>query len=257
MLKNLVIQELSKIATILAAATVDWGGKDEARAGRPGRIDKTLAEVLEKLPVTWEKDKAEFTLAQIRELDEKSKSGVKTWVRASLPGKYNEKEFTFKIYRTGKVTQYTFQVDSEVSPKITSSSKIEELFYHFFKVEETKLTSETLGLVNDTLYAKKNELHKILKKYMSEFIISPALFISRDTDKNYIFLKLFAPKSNIKDIEKAKITPEDIKEIISEISEFLNKIEGVDLSKIKITANFKEATFKGDEGYLLQITLKF
>lgn len=258
-IKEFVIKELQKIASILAAVTVEWGGKDEAQEGKPGRIDKTLSEILESLPVTWEKDKSEFSLANIRNLDEKGIGGRKTWVRANLPGKFQDKDFELKIYRTGEITQYSFHSGSDTSPKVSSRAKVEELFYHFFNVEDkkTKITDENLKHVFDNLYVKKSDLYSKVKEYMRDFVISPSFSIVKDIQKHHIYLKFFAHEDDVKDKEKAVMSKDTLSKVVEDVTEFVSKFEKTDMSKVKITAVFKEGSVKGAKGHVLLITLKF
>lgn len=265
--KEQVVSEIRHIANILTLAipTQEWGGKDEASGGKPGRISRALFSILEELPVTWDKDKSVFKLSGSKR-DDKGVGGIKTWVWANLPGKYKDQDFVFKIYRNGKDTKYSFHLDeTRISPTIATMLKIKDIFDYYFKVDSdgdgVKKTNPLalLNKVTDLIYQKGGEIYKEVKDQMSSFINSPIKKISKDTAKHNIYLKYFAPQEDLTDLE-----PSMSQMSIENISKFVKKfiedgVEGEDTSGISVKTYFKKVQSEDKEpkGYVLHITIKF
>ena len=261
--KEEVSQELNKIAEMLflAKPTIEWGGKDEANKGNPGKIDKDLSEILKSLPITWDKDGATFSLSKIRKLDEKGIGGRSTWVWAKLPGKYEGTNLTFNIYRTGKITKYHFTLGNKETHKISNLQHIEELFLSLIQKEGVsfKTTKDLLKETYDILYKNKGEISKKVKEGPLKEIEEPlTLMLAKNEPQHYIYMYFFLPLSEIKEesqeaiLQKLNKGSEEVIKIIKDV------LKDVDLNRIKITAKEREREIQGKGDVLaLGLTLKF
>ena len=258
-----ISQELNKIAEMLflAKPTIEWGGKDEANEGKPGKLDKDLSEILKSLPITWDMDGATFSLSKIRKLDEKGIGGRSTWVWAKLPGKYEGTDLTFNIYRTGKITKYHFTLGNKETHKISNLSHVEELFNSLIQKEgdSFKTTKDLLKEAYDLLYKNKGDISKKIKEGPLKEIEDPLnLTLAKNETQHYIYMYFFLPISEIK-----KETQESVLQKLDKGSEEVIKIvkdvlKNLDLNRIKITAKERERKLQGvGDTLALGLTLKF
>jgi hypothetical protein len=256
--KEQIVSELTHIAHILTMAVptkVEWGGTDEANDGKPGEIDARLAKVLESLPVTWEKDKAKFELSGTKH-DDKGVGGIKTWVHASLPGKYKGEEFVFKMLRTLKYMKYKFTSPKKEkdSPTVSSLSKIKDTFDFYFshesKNDENSTIINRINKANDGVYERSGELYKGIKDRMKDITDTPIKKFHKILAKHIIYLEFFVNKDDLKK-DNPEMSVEELNGITDYVKEFFSEIGEENIS---VGTSFKK---KENLGYNLAIAVKF
>ena len=265
MLKDTVIEELYKIASILKESAIQvpvwWDegeGKEQGEA--QGKIDRNLGTTLKSLPVTWRFDKAEFTL---RKDDDK-----KRWSYAKLPGRYGDIPFTFNISRSfasdGKIndSSYSFKHDAGSSKVIKGRDGVEKLFNNFFKVEG-KETEDSFKKVKEYLDSiKKDTISPLLNSYIEKYTKShQRVTIPPKQGKQTILIEIFTSEKDLKEgfdlkENKPSFTASELENMKKEVEEILSKIPNAPSISVKPSADFSYDHVKKEEGFLLRFHLK-